>query len=191
MHLRLITPSTASIIATSDIKSHLNIDISNDDVMLGDLVKVAERYVENYTQRQFLTATWEMKLDHFPSCDIKIPRPPLQSVAITYIDDDDGSTVTLSSSLYRVLPGDTYGRIEPAYNETWPATRSVGDAVTITITAGATGSSAVPLEAKQAVKMLAAHWYVNRTAVVTGTITQMQEMALQALLGNLSVGDYA
>lgn len=193
MGLRLTTPATTTILATSDVKKHLNIDINDDDAMLGVIVKVAERYIETQTQRQLLSATWTLTLDGFPEWEIQVPRPPLASVtSITYIDDDDGSTDTLSSSLYRVTTNGLFGRITPAYNETWPTARAVTDAVTITFVAGATATTDVPYEAVQAAKLLCAHYYANRTAVIaTGAVPQVNLLGVNALLGNISVGDYA
>lgn len=193
MGLRLTTPATTTVLATSDAKTHLNIDINDDDPMLVECVKDAERYVEDYTQRQLLTATWTLTLDCFPEWEIKVPRPPLQSVSeIKYIDDSDGSTTVLDSSTYRVSTNGLFGRITPAYNEVWPTPRAVIDAVTITFIAGATAAADVPREAMRAAKLLTAHYYANRTAVIaTGAVPQINQLGVSALLGNIAVGDYA
>lgn len=193
MGLRLTTQATTTVLATSDAKTHLNIDINDDDPMLVECVKDAERYVEDYTQRQLLTATWTLTLDSFPEWEIKLPRPPLQSVtSITYINDLDGSTATLSTTAYRVSTNGMLGRITPNYNDTWPTPRAVIDAVTITYIAGATDAADVPREAIRAAKLLTAHYYANRTAVIaTGAVPQVNQLGVSALLGNIAVGDYA
>jgi uncharacterized phiE125 gp8 family phage protein len=193
MGLRLTTQSTTTVLATSDVKTHLNIDINDDDPMLVECVKDAERYVEDYTQRQLLTATWTLTLDCFPEYEIKLPRPPLQSItSIAYVNDSDGTNSTLSTTAYRVSTNGLLGRITPNYNDTWPTPRAVTDAVTITFVAGATAVADVPREAIRAAKLLVAHYYANRTAVIaTGAVPQINQLGVSALLGNISVGDYA
>jgi uncharacterized phiE125 gp8 family phage protein len=193
MGLRQTTPPTTTILATSDVKTHLNIDINDDDPMLVECVKDAEAYVETYTQRQLLTATWTETRDSFPDWEWKVQRPPLQSVSeLKYIDAADGSTTVMGSSLYRVTTNGLFGCITPAYNETWPTPRSVKDAVTLTFIAGATAVANVPREALRAAKLLTAHYYANRTAVIaTGAVPQINQLGVSSLLGNISVGDYA
>lgn len=191
MGLIRTTHPTTTIVATSDVKQHLRIDIDDDDVELTEMIHSAESYCERTTGRQFLTATYTYTRDCFPTWEMDIPYPPLQSVsAITYVDSADGSTVTLASSLYKVSTNGVKGRITPAYNEVWPTPRYEMDAVKVTYIAGATASSDVPRAAHHAVKLLVGHWYANRGAVVTGTITQEHSLGVKALLDRITVGEY-
>jgi hypothetical protein len=52
-------------------------------------------------------------------------------------------------------------------------------------------ASAVPEDAKQAVRLLAAHWYENAEATVVGTISKELELSYTALVARLKWGDYA
>ena len=139
-----------------------------------------------------MTATYTYTMDTFPPWEIDIPCPPLRSVdSITYVASSDGSTVTLGSSAYKVSTNGVKGRLTPAYNEVWPIPRAEMDAVTITYTAGATASSAVPREAHEAIKLLVGHYYTNRTAVVaTGAVPQINKLGVDALLSHVKVGEY-
>lgn len=193
MGLVRTTHPTTTVMATSDAKSHLNIDINDDDAYLGELIHAAESYCEDATDRQFMTATYTMTLDYFPRWVIDIPRPPLQSItSIEYVDHDTGSTVTMSSSEYKVATN-AYGkgRVSPAYNEVWPIPRVEMDAVKITFVAGATSSSLVPRQAVEAARLLVGHYYTNRTAVVaTGAVPQINKLGVEALLNQVKVGEY-
>lgn len=193
------TPPTTTVLATSDVKSHLRVDFDDDDVYLNGLIHTAERYAERYTGRQFMSATWTLTLDHFPYCgtgpfdnEIILRYPPLASVdSITYVNSSSGTTSTWSSSEYQVETNEHKGRVSPAYNYVWPTPRAEPGAVTVTFTAGATSSTNVPIEARHAMKMLVGHWYCNRLDVVnTGVTPQMQLRAANDLLNMISIGEY-
>lgn len=192
MGLLRTTHPTTTVLATSDVKTHLNIDIGDDDAYLGELVKSAESYCEDNTGRQFLTATYTLTMDEFPTWELVLPRPPLQSISsITYVASSDGSTLTLGSSAYKVATNGIKGRVTPSYNEVWPTARNEIDAVTVTYIAGATSSSLVPREAHEAMKLLTAHYYTNRTAVVaTGAVPQVNKLGVDSLLAHIKVGEY-
>lgn len=153
---------------------------------LRELIYVAADWVENYTRRCLITATWTLKLDQWnderyvrPSkytawdgrheMAIFVPRPPLGSVTSIQYIDDDGNTQTLATSKYRVDTASTPGRITVAYNETLPSIREVTGAVTITHTAGygATYES-VPIAIRHAIAMLATDLYDKRNATGCG-----------------------
>ena len=190
MGLIRTTHPTTTVIATSDIKQHLRLDVDSADAELVELVHSAESYCEDNTGRQFMTATYTKTLDQFPCWEIILDRPPLQSVdSITYVASSDGSTLTLSSSLYKVSTNGQKGRVTPAYNEVWPTPRVEIDAVQIVYTAGATASSNVPREAHQAEKLLAGHYYNTRVVASEGSMSEVP-MSVQSLLDHIKVGEY-
>ena len=61
------------------------------------------------------------------------------------------------------------------------------NALPIRITASCGGRAEANIE--HAIRMLVAHWYENRRAVVTGTITAQIPMAVESLLNPLRVID--
>lgn len=140
--------------------------------MLGRLIAAARRRIEAWEWRAHITQTWQLVLDRFPPLrcgrdwTIYVPRPPLQSVSsITYLDNE-GDQQTLASSKYRVDSSSRVGRITPAYGESWPATRPVTGAVTITFVAGyGDAATDVPEETRQAILILAGQMWVQRLGV--------------------------
>ena len=112
-------------------------DGTDEDTFITSLIPVARQYVETYCNQQLVAATFEQKLDHFPCGNrICLNWPPLIGTpVITYIDTD-GTTQTLSTSVYEVNTRSLPGYIKLAYNQFWPTTRCQQDAVTITFTAG-------------------------------------------------------
>jgi uncharacterized phiE125 gp8 family phage protein len=188
MHLTLVTAPTSEPVTLEEAKTHCRVDFNDDDALLEGHIAAAREYCENFTRRQFVTATYALRMDDLPD-EIVLPRPPLASVtSITYVDAT-GSTQTLSSSLYTV---DTYvepGRIVPAYNATWPSVRGHTNDVVVTFTCGAAVAN-VPARAKQAILLLVGHWYENREEIGIGNIVTKIPTAADALLHSLSWGSY-
>lgn len=142
---------------------------------------------EAITGRAFITQTWEQVLDAFPPCTphmggdnsarmadaselsgIKLGRPPLQSVtSIKYIDEN-GVQQTLDSSLYTVDKDSEPGWVFPAPGQSWPATKTIQNAVRVRYVAGYGDAAAVPAAIKLWIHAHLANSYRNREAVVVG-----------------------
>lgn len=156
------TAPYAEPISLDEMKLHLRVDITDDDALITSLISAARLYVENYTQRQLIAATWQLFLNEFPPlCNwwnyqsgvgysgrlrrwtddpyfdsIRLGHAPLISVdSIRYVDTD-GVTQTLSTSVYTVDPNTEPARIMLAYGQSWPSTRAQLNAVTVTYKAG-------------------------------------------------------
>jgi len=194
MSIKQTTAPSAEPVTTTQAKTHMRVDTSDDDTYIDTLVSAARSFCENFTGRQFVTATWTWKMDRFPSRldashpwrkqEMTVPRPPLASVSsITYVDVD-GAAQTWSSSLYDVDSNGDPGRIVPTYGEDFPGVRVQNDAVTVVYTAGYGGASDVPQEIKQAILLLAAHWYENREASIVGVSASTIPLAVDSILWN-------
>lgn len=171
MGLTLITGSNAELLTLDQIKTHLRIEEGVDDALLGAFRASAHEWAEDYTERQFLTATYDLTLDGFPGGGkaIYLPKPPLQSVtSINYIDHA-GAEQTWDAADYIVDTTGQVGRITPAWLETYPVTREIPNAVTVRFVAGYGGANDIPRPILVAMLSLIAHWYEHREAVVVST----------------------
>ena len=131
--------------------------VEDDDEYLADvLIPAVREHAEQATRRQFITATWDLKLDRWPCQDdqpmrdrdaypqgvIRVPLPPLQEVVFIKYVDTNGVEQTWASSNYLVDapigPRAYRGRIVPAYNAEWPftSTRDQVNAITVRFVAG-------------------------------------------------------
>lgn len=157
--------------------------VEND--LLNALITAARQDCEKFQNRAYITQTWELWLDAFPArgC-IGLPLPPLASVtSIKYYDTDD-TEATFSSDDYFVDTKSEPGRVCLNYGESWPSTTlrpANGVCVTFTCGYGDAGSD-VPSNVKQAMLLLIAHWYENREAVITGTISSVLPVGVDRLL---------
>lgn len=181
----------------------MRVDISDDDVYIASLITASTEHIEHLTRRQLMPATWRLSLDCFPSqyqmrgtghretpdgMDILLPRPNL--TGITHIKYADGLGViqTLSSDVYTAQIDDEPGRVTLKYGQSWPVTLDITNAVVITYTAGFSvgtdeeiSRALVPKSIKQAILLLAGHWYENREATISGSISKEYEFAISCL----------
>ena len=74
MNVKIMTDVSTEAITTEEAKTHLRVDISDDDTYIDSLVKVAREYCENYTRKALAQKTLELILDKFPCKDyIELP----------------------------------------------------------------------------------------------------------------------
>jgi uncharacterized phiE125 gp8 family phage protein len=173
---RTVAPGT--VVTTAELKTHMHetlVDATND-TDIAAFGAAAEDAIEHELSRALLQQTWVLKLDRFPSCgEIRLPRPPLQSISsITYLDQG-GSPVTLATDQYTADTSIEPGRILRPYGVVWPITRTIPNAVTITYVVGAATAGAVPAALKTAVKLLTAELYANRERGQADVLTLWRE----------------
>lgn len=163
-NLTLATAPASEPVTTAEAKAHLRVTHSSEDTLIAALITAARQHVESVTRRALINQTWDLSLDYFPDI-IYLQKGRLQSVSsITYVDTD-GTTQTLSSSLYTVDTKREPGRVIPAYGESWPSTRDHINCVTVRFVAGyGANASDVPQALKSAILLLIGQLFENREA---------------------------
>ena len=169
--LTISSEPAAEPISVPEAREHLRITHTSEDPLVEAYITAARLYVEAYTKRQLVTATWLLKLDRFPPREIVVPLPPLASVtSVTYIDEN-GDTQTWDSSLRQHDTNSEPGRIKPIESESFPSTQlDTYNAVTVTFVAGYGDASAVPERFKHAIKLMTANWFEFREPVIDGRV---------------------
>lgn len=147
VHWSLTASSTAECITVREAADTLRLDVTYSDAVLERAIEAARLYLEKTQGLQILTATLVMVLDEFPDV-IRLPRYPVTSVTSITYTDTDGTTQTLSASNYRLDSASLGARVTPAYNKTWPSTRTETGAVTVTFIAGYADAASVPSDVK-------------------------------------------
>jgi len=181
MNHKVTTQPTVEPITLAEAKTHLRIIHDEEDNYIMGLISAARKWCEYYQNRAYITQTITAKCDAFPLTFV-LPMPPLVSVTSIQYIDTAGSTQTLSSSYYDV---DTYaepGRVTEAYSYSWPATRIIDNAVTITYVAGYGDPADVPEHIKHAIKLMVSHFYEMREPVVENTTITNVPMSVKSLL---------
>lgn len=186
---------------------HLSDGDQSRDAWLLDALDEACTHCQKRIDRQFLTATYDLSLDRFPLLSVNanastvsnpyymdnaigMPLSPLQS--ITWIKYLDPANVwqTWDPSRYVVDCFREPGRIAPAYGQVWPITIPSIASVQIRFVCGygATPES-VPGTLRRAIKLLVAHWFLNREAVTDQQKFDLPQ-GVEALLMSEAWGSY-
>jgi len=193
--LNRATDPAVEPVSVSEAKSHLRVDIDDDDTYIGTLITAARQWAEAYLDRSLVYTQWQMKLDMFP-WEIEMPRPPMAqegtttAVSITYTLNESLGTATLSTSEYRVDRASTPGVARTNYGGSWPSHLADQNSVTVTWWGGygASGSD-VPAAIRHAILMHVAHLYERRLAADNVASNEVP-FGVKALLDSQSWGQY-
>lgn len=167
-------------VSLAEAKVHLRITHDDDDAYILNVIKAATNLAEIFQQRTYVQRQRIYILDDFPAVII-IPYPPLIQVDSIQYTDTDGVLQTLAPSQYQVDIKNEPGRIVPAYGESWPSTRGILDAITVTYIAGYGTADDVPAEIKQAVLLIIGHLYENRENVTDARLARIPDGAERLL----------
>jgi uncharacterized phiE125 gp8 family phage protein len=191
--LSLVTQPAAEPVLYEDAKKQLRLNQDEERAFIEDgLIPSARKACETFTQRQLITATWDLLLDSwfeegvFRSGSLWIPKAPLRQqvgpvdaptdgvLSITYVDSA-GATQTWARSKYAIQapqgPDAQRGRISLAYGESWPSTRCQVGAITVRYRAGyGPAPEAVPAPLRQGMLIWIAELYERREEVTTGIV---------------------
>lgn len=196
----LVTAPTVEPLSESELKLHGRITNNAEDALLTNYIAAARDFAEKKLSRQFITATWDLRIDFFPQQrfveqafdswrypSIEIHKCPVQSVTSVKYIDASGVEQTMSSSDYLVDIHDEPARITPAFGLVWPVARAQPAAVTVRFVAGyGDAPSAVPPNIRHWISLKAQSLYENREA---DTETKLSEFSFaDSLLDNESWG---
>ena len=156
---------------------------TTDDPLLAMLIASARMSAETITRVKFITQTWELVLDAFPSVEIKSVLTPVQSITSVKYLDNDGVLTTLASDQYTLDADTPPGWIIPAYNTSWPATRDAANAVTVRMVVGYGAAPEVPQGIKNWMLIRIKQMYSQREAMnVGGSIAEFPRAYVDGLL---------
>lgn len=209
MIYQLITPPALEPVTLGELKVHAAIDGSEHDIYLDALIRAARELVERETRRCLITQTWLLTLDRWPgttddqwwdgvregpitlleSAWIEIQKSPV--LAITGVltkDEDDTETVWAAANYYLARQPNGYGRLARKRGMVWPILIRDAGAIEITFTAGyGAVAASVPYALRQAVKMLALHWFENRMPASECASSSLMPMGLGTILASYRV----
>jgi len=176
---------SSMVVPILSLKNHVAVDADESyyNDMLTEIHDAAVEYIESKSRLVFRQSTYSITYDSLPDNrdPLYIPLWPVVSVSSVSYKDVDGATQTIALGDLQVELQSQPAAIYPLADEHWPMSQSGSQrAVTVVATVGAL--SQVPAMAKHAIKLLVAHWFRNREAVLVGTVSNDMEKALDALL---------
>lgn len=168
-----------------EAKAHLRVTSTDEDTLITSLITAARIHAENETRRQLITSTFALRLDGFPESDedpILLWRPPIQSVSSVKYTDEDGVLQTWAAASYQVDIYEEPGRILPAYEESYPSTQDILNAVVVTYLNGYGLAVAVPQDIKQAMFLLLGELFERREDAIAGAPITRVPLGVERLL---------
>ena len=195
----LITAAAAQPVSVAECKSDLRIDagVTIEDDLISDYIDAAARYCSEVTGRKLISETWKYGIGNEPGKfvatpfkpvfnsfqPIELPFTPVSAIVEVQYFDADNVSQTLPLADFYLYNYDQSSVLAPVLNYEWPSFYERRDALNITFTTGygATGAD-VPSNIKRAIRLLVAHWYETRTAVVVGTIVANVPFGVDAML---------
>lgn len=185
--LTVVTAPSFEPIKLAEAKQHLRFDYDTENALIEVLIKAAREWVENYTGRALVEQTLEYALDGYPS-ELRLPRPPIIDIESFKYTDSVGTLTVLATDQYTLdISATLQPRVMPAYNVSWPATRSQPSSLRVRYRAGYAreGSpddrDSIPASLRAAIKLLVGHWFKNREEVVIGAAANEVPVAARAL----------
>lgn len=184
MSIQLIQGPVAEPVTLNDVKLQLGFGPMQDsDRLASQIVNeklraftiAARQDCENWTNRVFITQTWQLLRDSFPGHnlrydwngypEIELPKPPFQSVlSFTYIDVAGSPQTLTQDTTYGTNPANPQygyqlergsetqpGRLLPPFARPWPPTRMVPANVIVRFRCGYGGPITASMTAESAV----------------------------------------
>jgi len=160
--LEQITPPVTPAIPTETLAEHLHLNTAAPELdeteTLRRFIEAATATIERQTQTALIMQTWRWST---PSWCVPLPLTPVAAVESVDIIDDAGNAAPWEGWF---LVHASQPRIGTRKGQIRPVIPSDGYAA-ITFTAGyGTGWTDVPADVRQAVTLLAAHYYEHRDA---------------------------
>lgn len=185
MSLKLITAPSLEPITLAEAQAHCRVDAGADDALLAIYIQAAREQAEGLLFSALISQTWEQTLDAFPADgDIKLLKPPVQSItSVTYIDSA-GDLQTMANDAYVLDAATSPGWLLPADGTEWPATDDVINAVTIRFVAGFGATAAdVPANIRAWLLLTIAQLYDQRAAAdASGKVAALPGRFVDGLL---------
>ena len=170
MALVLIAGPAVEPVSLAEAKAHLRIDGAAEDALVGSLIVTSRLHVETATSLALITQSWSYVFDTWPrAASVKLPVRPVQSISAVRLHDENAVATTLAPETYMLDGGGTPARLIRYGAPVWPRPGRRANGIEIAFTAGfGDAASDVPGPIRQAILLLIAHWYENRSPFEPG-----------------------
>jgi len=168
MPLVLTAAPALEPVSVSEAKDYLRVDSAVEDPVVASLILAARLHIEGALDIAMVTQSWSLFLDGWPEDGrVSIPLGPLKSVDSVKVYDAEDTAQTVSPETYVVDLSALRPRLVRQAGAVWPTPGRAANGIEIALTAGyGDTTDKVPQPIRQAVLMLAAHWYEQREPVV-------------------------
>ena len=136
MPLQLTQEPIAEPLSLADVKTHLRVDIMDDDALIQALITSVRQYAETITRRAFIAQKWRYVIDSFPGPTlvgipwgkvftlpghaIELEKSRVRAVTAINFLDMTGAQQVMPSTDYVVDYSSEPCRITPVFGKIWP-----------------------------------------------------------------------
>jgi uncharacterized phiE125 gp8 family phage protein len=159
MALNLISVDDDLLVTLQEAKDFIGLSFNHDDALVEGCIRTATELAERETGRSFRETVWEETFKHW-KCWMLSRAPVLEVEEIRYFDTDNVERDLASSNYIVVRPTFQLGQVWFPRDVSLPSVYCRPDAITVKYTAGYTQQ---PAMARQAIKVLAKWFYMDRT----------------------------
>lgn len=164
MRLKVIVQPASEPVSIQEMCAYLRLDCDEEQSLIGQLIKAARQYCEDFQHRAYLRQTLEL-VDRPINNILELPRSENLQEILSVSKATNGGYTVVQDLLARLY---------------FTAEKSN---VTVRYVTGVEDAADVEEQVKLAIKMLVAHWFENRTAVSFGnTIPREVPVTVKALL---------
>lgn len=163
----LTQPPAAEPLALADLKAFLRVEGSEEDGLIQSVAAAARAHLEATTGRAFVSQGWRIGRDAWPANGrLALPIGPVASLDAVTVETTDGA-VSVPLDRFRLDGAAVPPRLawQPGSVPS-PAMPLAG--IAIDVTAGFGSPAEVPPAIVQAIRLLAAYWFDNRSLVTVG-----------------------
>ena len=184
LRLKLITaPADEPVELVTEVKPHCRVEINDDDALLLIYMAAAREWAEDFRRQSFITQTWEIYFDTWPTLPVELPRGPVQSITHIKYTDVDGNESTFSSDNYLLDVVSEPARLTLKSTASWPTVelRELNGVYVRYVAGYGDAPTDVPQSVRQAILLLTGHLYENREQSVAEALRDIP-FGVQALL---------
>lgn len=159
-------------ISVAEAKLFLRVDDDAENDVVAALITTARLHVERLTRRIMLAQSWRLYLDDLPPDGlVELGIGPVRTVSEVVLYDANGVAVTVPAADYVVdvtaIPARIKFRSRPGILNGLGGKRALNGYEIDFIAGFGETTLQVPHDLRHAVLMLVAHWFENRSAVVS------------------------
>lgn len=160
--IQLTKPANKAV-TLEEMKEHLKIDFSDEDVLLESLIDAATLQCEKIQNRVYINRNYKILFSEINEY-FHFPKPPLVEIISVKLILIDGTNLTVDSSDYLYDPGTYQSQFYFCEIDNYISYElKEMNGFEIEFTAGyGLESTDIPEDIKMAIKLLVAHWYQNR-----------------------------
>lgn len=170
----LITAAQFEPVSLQQLKTQVQLadDYREHDNELQALITAAREKYESDTGLVLCSSSWRLNFDQWPVNYLELPTRTVSSVSSIKYIDATGTQQTVTSSVYELDAAYPSPRIRLKDDQQWPTIRGHEGDIEVNYVAGYANQGAVPYRDQQAILLLAANWFENRTGMIASNVNE-------------------